>query len=87
MTAVDAKLIAILADPTVNDNYIPPAFAGTFAREIIGIITKIRLATSKDILRVERELQAAGAQKIFRVDTVEGEGILELFHYIHERID
>lgn len=87
MSAVDAKLIAILADPTMNDNYIPPAFAGTFAREIIGIITKISLAAPKDIVRVERELQAAGAQKIFRVDTVEGEGILELFHYIHERID
>ena len=39
MTAVDAKLIAILADPTVNDNYIPPAFAGTFARDFIGIMT------------------------------------------------
>ena len=87
MSAVDAKLVAILADPTVNDNYIPPAFAGTFAREIIGIITKISLAASKDIVRVERELRAAGAQKIFRVDTVEEEGILELFHYIHERID
>ncbi len=87
MTAVDAKLIAILADPTMNDNYIPPAFAGTFAREIIGIVTKMSLADSKDILRVERELRAAGAQKIFLVDTVKGEGILELFHYIHERID
>ena len=87
MTAVDAKLIAILADPTANDNYIPPAFAGTFAKEIIGIVTKISLAESKDIERADRELREAGAQKIFLVDTVEEEGIWELFHYIHERID
>ncbi len=87
MTAVDAKLIAILADPTVKDNYIPPAFAGTFAKEIIGIVTKISLAESSDILRVEKELREAGAQRIFRVDTVEEDGILELFHYIHERIN
>lgn len=88
MTAVDAKLIAILGDPTVRDNYIPPAFAGTFAKEIIGIVTKVSIAKSKeDIKRVEMELRQAGAQKIFRVDTVEEVGIEELFHYIHERID
>lgn len=88
MTAVDAKLIAILGDPTVRDNYIPPAFAGTFAKEVIGIVTKVSLADSEeDIKRVELELRQAGAQKIFRIDTVEEKGIEELFHYIHERID
>ncbi|HCL03489.1 MAG TPA: ethanolamine utilization protein EutP [Lachnoclostridium phytofermentans] len=88
MTAVDAKLIAILGDPTVRDNYIPPAFAGTFAKEIIGIVTKVTLADSEeDIKRVEMELKQSGAQKIFRIDTVEEIGIEELFHYIHERID
>lgn len=88
MTAVDAKLIAILGDPTVRDNYIPPAFAGTFAKEIIGIVTKVAIADSEeDIKRVEMELRQAGARNIFRVDTVEEIGIEELFHYIHERID
>lgn len=88
MTAVDAKLIAILGDPTVRDNYIPPAFAGTFAKEIIGIVTKVTLADSnEDIMRVELELRQAGAKKIFHVDTVEEIGIEELFQYIHERID
>ncbi len=88
MTAVDAKLIAILGDPTVRDNYIPPAFAGTFAKEIIGIVTKITLADSQeDIKRVEMELRQAGARKIFLVDTVEEIGIEELFHYIREQID
>lgn len=88
MTAVDAKLIAILGDPTVRDNYIPPAFAGTFAKEIIGIVTKVAIADSEeDIKRVEMELRQAGVRNIFRVDTVEEIGIEELFHYIHERID
>lgn len=87
MTAVDAELIVFLADPTVDDNYIPPAFAATFAKEVIGVITKISIAETKDILRVERELKEAGAHKIFPVDTVEEDGIWELFHYIHERID
>lgn len=88
MSAIDAKLIAILGDPTVRDNYIPPAFAGTFAKEIIGIVTKVTLVDSeRDIKRVETELRQAGAQKVFQVDTVEEIGIEELFHYIHQRID
>lgn len=88
MSAVDAKLIAILADPTVKDNYIPPAFAGTFAKEIIGIVTKVALAKSEvEIARVERELREAGAKKIFHVDTISDIGIEELFHFIHTRID
>lgn len=87
MTAVDAKLIAIIADPTASANYIPPAFAGTFAREIIGIITKVSLVKKQEqIDKVERELKEAGARKIFKVDTIDGIGTVELFEYIHERI-
>lgn len=87
-TSVDAKLIAILADPTAEANYIPPAFTGTFAKEVIGIITKINLVTDqKRIERVRQELQSAGIQKIFMVDTIDGVGIKELFEYVHERID
>jgi len=87
-TSVDARLIAILADPTVDLNYIPPAFTGTFAKEVIGIITKASLVTDeKKRNRVREELRSAGIQKIFLVDTVEGFGIDELFSYIHEKID
>lgn len=87
-TAVDAKLIAMIADPTVHDNYIPPAFAGTFAKEIIGIITKINLAPDENaIKRVEFSLKEAGIFRIFHVDTIDNVGIEELFSYIHEKID
>lgn len=87
-TSVDAKLIAVLADPTAEANYIPPAFTGTFAKEVIGIITKINLVTDqRRIERVRQELQSAGIQKIFQIDTVDGTGVEELFQYIHERLD
>lgn len=87
-TSVDAKLIAVLADPTAEANYIPPAFTGTFAKEVIGIITKIDLITDqRKIDRVYRELQGAGIQKIFKIDTVDGTGVEELFQYIHEKLD
>lgn len=85
MSAVDAKLIALVADPTAHDHFIPPAFAGTFAKEVIGIITKIDLVKdSKQIERVEEGLKAAGVSRIFKVDTVEGTGIEPLFMYLRE---
>lgn len=87
-TAVDAKLIALIADPTAHDNYIPPAFAGTFAKELIGIITKINLVKDESaITKVERSLREAGVTRIFKVDTIDDVGIEELFAYIHEKID
>ena len=81
---MDAKLIAIIPDPTAHDNFIPPAFAGTFAKELIGIITKINRAKDAEAInRVERSLKEAGVSRIFLVDTIDGVGIEELFAYIH----
>lgn len=87
MTAVDAKLVAIIADPTVEENYLPPAFTGTFARKVIGIVTKINLVEeSKRVDRAKEQLKQCGISKIFLVDTVDGIGIEELFLYINEEI-
>lgn len=88
MTAVDAKLIAIVGDPTAEENYIPPAFTGSFSKEVIGIITKIKLVDSLDqIKKVEKSLKEAGVQRIFMVDTIEGYGIKELFDYLNLRLN
>lgn len=85
MSAVDAKVIALVADPTVDRNFIPPAFAGTFARTVIGIVTKIGLVTDeKQIRRVTAELTEAGVSKIFYVDTIEGIGVKELVEYFDD---
>lgn len=83
MTAVDAEIIALVADPTAYESFIPPAFAGSFAKEVIGIITKINLVQEvADIEKVEERLKQAGVSKIFKVDTVDNLGIKELFEYL-----
>ncbi|HIT90887.1 MAG TPA: EutP/PduV family microcompartment system protein [Candidatus Merdenecus merdavium] len=83
MSAVDAKVIALVADPTVEENYIPPSFASTFGKEIIGIITKMNLVDQKQNLdRARQVLKNAGVQRIFEVDTVDNVGIEELFQYL-----
>jgi ethanolamine utilization protein EutP len=83
MSAVDAEIIVLVGDPLALENYIPPSFAGSFAKELIGVITKINLVTEySQIQKVEEELWAAGVSHIFKVDTVEGIGIEELFAYL-----
>ena len=83
MTAVDAEIIALVADSTAYESFIPPAFAGSFAKEVIGIITKINLVQeSADIDKVEERLKEAGVTRIFKVDTVDDVGIKELFEYL-----
>lgn len=88
MTAVDADIIALVGDPTAEINFIPPAFTGTFAKEVIGIITKISLVTEKQqILNVEEKLKQAGVTQIFNVDTVKGIGLEPLFNYLDKALE
>lgn len=83
MTAVDAEIIALIADPTAYESFIPPAFAGSFSKEVIGIITKINLVKDPaDIEKVEERLKEAGVTRIFKVDTIDDVGIKELFEYL-----
>lgn len=83
VTAADAEVIALLADATEEECYIPPSFAGTFAKPVIGIITKINLAPNEiGIKRLEERLLSAGVSKLFRVDTLDNVGIKVLFEYL-----
>lgn len=81
-TSVDAKVIAIVYDPTQEENYIAPGFAGMFCKDVIGIITKINKATEKQINLAYDRLELAGASQIFKVDTVDDIGLKPLFDYL-----
>lgn len=84
VTAVDADIIALVYDCTEEESYLAPGFATMFAKETIGVITKVELAKVKDdIKRAEEILIAAGVGRIFKVDTLAGEGIDELIEYLH----
>ncbi|HIU76499.1 MAG TPA: EutP/PduV family microcompartment system protein [Candidatus Pelethocola excrementipullorum] len=87
MTAVDAEIIALVADPTSDYRAMPPGFGGIFGKKVIGIITKIHQVRPERIKEAERELTMAQASPIFQVDTPEGEGIEELEKYLREEAD
>lgn len=83
VTAVDADRIALVYDCTAEESYMAPGFSSMFAKETIGIITKIGLASEEwQIQRAEDELRKAGVERIFKVDTILGKGIDELVSYL-----
>lgn len=84
MSAVDARLIALVADATSQYQAIPPGFGGIFGKKVIGIITKVNQAKPEQIEKVQKELKRAQASDIFLVDTPSGVGISELMQYLEE---
>ena len=83
MTAVDAGIIALVADPTSEYRAIPPGFAGIFGKKVIGVVTKIKQAGGEQIKKAERQLKEAGVSRIFLVDTPDGTGIGELSEFLN----
>lgn len=75
--AADAEILLLLQDFTDHTSLFPPQFATMFNRQIIGVITKIDLPSSRPHL-AERFLASAGAKQIVRVSSSTGEGIVEL---------
>ncbi len=81
-TSVDAKVIAVVYDPTQEENYIAPGFASMFCKDVIGIVTKINKSIDSQIDIACDRLQLAGVSKIFKIDTVDNIGLDDLFNYL-----
>lgn len=87
MSAIDARLIALVADVTEEECYFPPNFAMTFTKPVIGILTKMGLATSEDhVAYLEKRLREAGVSEVFKIDTVTEYNLELLKHYLDQYI-
>lgn len=82
ITSAEAEIVALLQSATEPRAMFSPCYAGCFAKEVIGIVTKIDAASAKQIEDAEKKLQIAGAEKIFRVSSLTGEGLEELKQYL-----
>ncbi|MCG7405860.1 EutP/PduV family microcompartment system protein [Paenibacillus sp. ACRRX] len=83
VSSVDADVIGLVQDCTKEESYFPPAFATVFAKPVIGIVTKVELAQSRDeVAQARAHLQAAGVEAIFEVSTIEDIGVEALQHYL-----
>ena len=83
VTAMDCDCVMILLDCTDAQISIPPFIAGIFGRPVIGVITKIDIAKSERVLADAADnLRMSGANPIFHVSSVTGEGIPDLKKYL-----
>lgn len=82
VTAADADIILFVQDPTAKEKMFPPAYAGSFAKPVVGIVTKSDIATEEQLKDATEHLKAAGADHIFVTSSVAGTGFKELFDYL-----
>lgn len=82
ITSADAEIIGLVQAASENRDMFPPCYAGAFAKEVIGIVTKIDEADEKRIKIAEEWLRMAGAHKVFKTSSLRGDGIRELADYL-----
>ena len=87
MSTMDAELVIFIESATEERSMFPPGYAGSYAKPVIGVVTKIDLAEEEQIARAEKKLEFAGARTIFRVSSTTGEGLPELMDYLTEEND
>lgn len=82
ITACDADIVVLVHDAANTMGRLPSAFNMTFAKPVIGVVTKIDGKTEEEIEVARNFLELAGAHPIFLTSAYTGEGIEELVHYI-----
>lgn len=82
VASVDADIIMLVQDATENGTMFPPAYAASFAKPSIGLVTKEDIATKKQVADAVHFLEMAGADKIFVISNIKGTGFDELFEYL-----
>ena len=80
--AADTEVMIFVLDPTQEQSCLRVGLASTFLMDVIGVITKIDLATEEQITRGKELLRLAGTDKVFAVSAVTGEGMDLLTEYL-----
>ena len=85
VTAADAELVGLVQEAGRETSWIPPSFASTFAKRVFGIVTKVDLAADRaDVDHAREALEAAGADPVFEVSSVDGTGLAALWGFLSD---
>lgn len=79
----EADIVGLLIDANEPFSLFGPNIASMANREVIGIVTGLTKRNAEPD-RAERWLRLSGCCRIFRVDSVTGEGIAELKAFLEE---
>lgn len=84
--AYEADVVGLLVSATEPYSLYPPNITCMVNREVVGIVTKID-APKANVSRATKWLQLCGCKKIFYVNTLAGEGVVEILEYLREPED
>lgn len=82
VASADADLLLLVQDATEDGTMFPPAYASSFAKPAIGLVTKEDIATEAQVAEAVRFLEMAGAERVFVISSITGTGFGELFQYL-----
>ena len=77
----EADVVGLLINATEDYSMYPPCVTCMVNREVIGIVTQCNEGNPD---RAENWLRLAGCERVFRVDSVTGEGIPGLLDYLDQ---
>ena len=84
VVASDADVVVFLQDATQERYMYSPGQAAAFPVPVIGVVTKIDLATPAQRRQARELLELSGASPIFELSSVEGTGVDALMDYLQD---
>ncbi|MBR4304127.1 MAG: EutP/PduV family microcompartment system protein [Clostridia bacterium] len=84
VTSCEVDLVLFLLDATESRFMYSPGQATSFPVPVMGVVTKTDLASAKQRSDAIDLLELAGAERIFEVSSVDGEGIEALIDFLSD---
>lgn len=81
-SAIDADVVVLMQSATDPRVVLPTGFSTMFTKPTVGIVTKIDVATPKQINLVNDRLKDAGASQVFQVSAVTGKNVAKFTKYL-----
>ena len=82
VTSVDVDVVLFLQDASQERFMYSPGLASSFPVGVAGIVTKTDCATEQQVAQAKELLALAGADPIFSLSAVTGEGVQELLSFL-----
>lgn len=77
--AYEADVVALLLSADDWFSVYSPNMVGLVNRDVVGVVTKTDLAPPR---KAEEWLKLAGCEKVFKVNSLTGDGVQELIEYL-----
>lgn len=87
VTAAEADQVLFLIDPTAEIFCYSAGLAASFPIPVAGVVTKTDVATEKQVRQAHELLESTGADPIFEICSLTGDGMEALMEFLRDKAD